>query len=167
MLVQAFEYSRDNEIRAVWFMKQQSDAELLKSVLVCSFWGDQIGMVKTKMMSFLPKSKFPSLFSRYCMATLELSRKLCKWLIRLTLAQGFLGSGKTTLLNYILKENHGMKIAVVENGVLLHVLTFDMRAQSFFHTSNQWCMASDNSNSTQQCPLSDVTRCPLPTAKRS
>lgn len=28
---------------------------------------------------------------------------------------GFLGSGKTTLLNYILGENHGMKIAVIEN----------------------------------------------------
>lgn len=28
---------------------------------------------------------------------------------------GFLGAGKTTLVNYILKENHGLKIAVVEN----------------------------------------------------
>jgi G3E family GTPase len=26
-----------------------------------------------------------------------------------------LGSGKTTLLNYILSENHGKKIAVIEN----------------------------------------------------
>ena len=32
-----------------------------------------------------------------------------------TLLTGFLGSGKTTLLNYILKENHGKKIAVIEN----------------------------------------------------
>ncbi|MDA8560181.1 GTP-binding protein [Nitrospinae bacterium] len=32
-----------------------------------------------------------------------------------TLLSGFLGSGKTTLLNYILKQNHGMKIAVIEN----------------------------------------------------
>lgn len=28
---------------------------------------------------------------------------------------GFLGSGKTTLVNHILKEDHGLKIAVVEN----------------------------------------------------
>ena len=32
-----------------------------------------------------------------------------------TILTGFLGSGKTTLLNRILKENHGHKIAVVEN----------------------------------------------------
>jgi G3E family GTPase len=32
-----------------------------------------------------------------------------------TLVSGFLGSGKTTLLNYILKQNHGKKIAVIEN----------------------------------------------------
>ncbi|MDX1668385.1 MAG: GTP-binding protein [Limnobacter sp.] len=32
-----------------------------------------------------------------------------------TILTGFLGSGKTTLLNRILKENHGMKIAVIEN----------------------------------------------------
>ena len=32
-----------------------------------------------------------------------------------TLLAGFLGSGKTTLLNYILKQNHGKKIAVIEN----------------------------------------------------
>jgi G3E family GTPase len=35
-------------------------------------------------------------------------------------SQGFLGSGKTTLLNYILKANHGKKIAVIENGVSTH-----------------------------------------------
>ena len=32
-----------------------------------------------------------------------------------TILTGFLGSGKTTLLNRILKENHGLKIAVIEN----------------------------------------------------
>ena len=32
-----------------------------------------------------------------------------------TLFAGFLGSGKTTLLNYILKQNHGKRIAVIEN----------------------------------------------------
>ena len=32
-----------------------------------------------------------------------------------TLLSGFLGSGKTTLLNAILKENHGKRIAVIEN----------------------------------------------------
>ena len=32
-----------------------------------------------------------------------------------TIITGFLGSGKTTLLNRILAENHGKKIAVIEN----------------------------------------------------
>ena len=32
-----------------------------------------------------------------------------------TILTGFLGSGKTTLLNRILRENHGKKIAVIEN----------------------------------------------------
>ena len=35
--------------------------------------------------------------------------------IAATILTGFLGSGKTTLLNKILHENHGMKIAVIEN----------------------------------------------------
>ncbi len=32
-----------------------------------------------------------------------------------TVLTGFLGAGKTTLLNYVLQENHGRKIAVIEN----------------------------------------------------
>ena len=32
-----------------------------------------------------------------------------------TILTGFLGSGKTTLLNRILSQNHGKKIAVIEN----------------------------------------------------
>ena len=32
-----------------------------------------------------------------------------------TIVTGFLGAGKTTLVNYILKEDHGKKICVIEN----------------------------------------------------
>jgi G3E family GTPase len=35
--------------------------------------------------------------------------------IPITVITGFLGAGKTTLINYILNENHGKKIAVIEN----------------------------------------------------
>ncbi|RYE90323.1 MAG: GTP-binding protein, partial [Oxalobacteraceae bacterium] len=36
-------------------------------------------------------------------------------LIPSTILTGFLGAGKTTLLNRILQEDHGMRIAVIEN----------------------------------------------------
>jgi len=35
--------------------------------------------------------------------------------IPVTVITGFLGSGKTTLLNRVLTENHGMRVAVIEN----------------------------------------------------
>ncbi|KAI5083106.1 hypothetical protein GOP47_0002849 [Adiantum capillus-veneris] len=35
--------------------------------------------------------------------------------VPVTVITGFLGSGKTTLLNYVLKANHGKRLAVIEN----------------------------------------------------
>ncbi|KAL2040435.1 hypothetical protein N7G274_006878 [Stereocaulon virgatum] len=37
--------------------------------------------------------------------------------VPLTIVTGYLGAGKTTLVNYILREQHGKKIAVILNGL--------------------------------------------------
>jgi G3E family GTPase len=44
-----------------------------------------------------------------------MAKKQQSKLVPVTILTGFLGSGKTTLLNRILKEQHGHKIAVIEN----------------------------------------------------
>ena len=35
--------------------------------------------------------------------------------LAVTVVTGFLGAGKTTLVNYILREQHGKRICVIEN----------------------------------------------------
>jgi G3E family GTPase len=44
-----------------------------------------------------------------------LLKKVAPKKIPVSVITGFLGSGKTTLLNYILTQEHGKKIAVIEN----------------------------------------------------
>ncbi|KAL2052392.1 hypothetical protein ABVK25_007264 [Lepraria finkii] len=38
--------------------------------------------------------------------------------VPLTIVTGYLGAGKTTMVNYILREQHGKKIAVILNGLI-------------------------------------------------
>ena len=35
--------------------------------------------------------------------------------IPVTILTGFLGSGKTTFVNYLLREHHGLRLAIIEN----------------------------------------------------
>src|SRR5229473_2471576 len=49
-----------------------------------------------------------------------------KDLIPVTILTGFLGAGKTTLLNRILTEQHGEKIAVMNNGCLCCTVRGDL-----------------------------------------
>ncbi len=48
-------------------------------------------------------------------ATKTAANKAAATKVPATILTGFLGSGKTTLLNYILREQHGKRIAIVEN----------------------------------------------------
>ena len=50
-------------------------------------------------------------------------------MIPVTIITGFLGAGKTTLLNRILKEEHGQKIAVIENEFGAFAALFEVTSQ--------------------------------------
>jgi len=43
--------------------------------------------------------------------------------VPVTILTGYLGSGKTTFINYLLKENHGHKFAIIEMNLERLVLT--------------------------------------------
>ena len=48
---------------------------------------------------------------------------------KIDIISGFLGAGKTTLLNRILQENHGRKIAVIENELGEQTIDNDLLVQ--------------------------------------
>ena len=59
--------------------------------------------------TYLPRATYlPTLPTPHCAIP-------CSEKTPVTIVTGFLGSGKTTLINYILTENHGKRIAIIEN----------------------------------------------------
>lgn len=57
---------------------------------------------------------------RDCTLTLTPKRDRCR--SKLQVITGFLGSGKTTLLNNILTQDHGQRLAVIENEARINPL---------------------------------------------
>ncbi|KAI4169346.1 MAG: hypothetical protein LQ346_008973 [Caloplaca aetnensis] len=47
--------------------------------------------------------------------------------VPITIVTGYLGAGKTTLVNYVLREQHGKRVAVILNGLY----TLDTSATMF------------------------------------